>query len=233
MMIKKISSKNVKLKTAKGADKNNITELVFILDRSGSMSGLEKDTIGGFNSMIKKQKKEDGECYVTTVLFDHEIVTLHDRVDLDEIGPMTDRDYSVRGCTALIDAIGTTVKHIEDIHRYQCPGDVPSNTVFVITTDGLENASKEYSADQVRKMIEQHKELGWEFLFIGANIDAVGTAQGFGISADRAVNYHADSQGTEVLYDTVCEAVSSVRASMPLPKSWSKKISEDFNSRKS
>lgn len=232
MMIKKISSKNVKLKAVKSTAKNNTTELVFILDRSGSMAGLEQDTIGGFNSMIRKQKKEDGECYVTTVLFDHEMITLHDRVSLDKIEPMTDRDYSVRGCTALIDAIGTTVRHIEDIHRYQRPEDVPSSTVFIITTDGLENASKEYSAVQVRKMIEQHKESGWEFLFIGANIDAVGTAKGFGISADRAVKYHADSQGTEVLYDTVCAAVSNVRTGMPLQKSWSDKISADFNSRK-
>lgn len=231
-MIKKIKLRNVKVKAGKSADKNNITELVFILDRSGSMAGLEQDTIGGFNSMIKKQKQDEGECYVTTVLFDHEIITLHDRVSLDKIESMTDRDYSVRGCTALIDAIGTTVKHIEDVHRYQRPEDVPSNTVFVITTDGLENASKEYSADQVRKMIGKQKELGWEFLFIGANIDAVGTAAGFGIGADRAVNYRADSQGTEVLYGTVCEAVSSVRASRPLGNSWSKKISEDFESRK-
>ena len=247
MIIKKLDPKNIRIKrndnTGKNIGKtnpkeimstdNSITELVFILDRSGSMAGLEKDTIGGFNSMIEKQKKEPGECYVTTILFDHEILVLHDRVRIADIEPMTDRDYSVRGCTALIDAIGTTVKRIEDIHRYQRPEDVPSSTIFVITTDGLENASKVYSADKVRGMIEEKKKLGWEFLFIGANIDAVGTAKGFGISADRAVNYHADSKGTGVLYEAVCEAVSGVRHKRPLSASWGAKISEDYESRNS
>lgn len=230
MIIKKLSKKNVRLKNT--GNKNNITELVFILDRSGSMAGLEKDTIGGFNSMIEKQKKETGECYVTTVLFDHEILTLHDRQRLSDIEPLTDKDYCVRGCTALIDAIGVTVKRIEDIHRYQRPEDVPQSTMFVITTDGLENASKEYSGDKVRKMIEDKKKDGWEFIFIGANIDAVGTAKSFGIGADRAVNYHADSRGTEVLYGTVCNAVSSVRRRAPLAESWSEDIENDYNSRK-
>ena len=229
-MIKKVNSKNVKVKETK--NENNITELVFILDRSGSMGGLEKDTIGGFNSMIEKQKEQDGKCYVTTVLFDHVIETLHDRISLMDIKPMTDKEYFVRGCTALIDAIGVTIKHIEDIHRYQRPEDVPSNTMFVITTDGLENASKEYSADTVRKMIEQKKELGWEFLFIGANIDAVSTARNFGIGADRAVDYHADSMGTGIMYETVCDAVTSVRAKKPLAPSWSGKIKKDHKSRK-
>jgi uncharacterized protein YegL len=233
MKIKRIHPKIVKVKkTENNVTKNNTTELVFILDRSGSMGGLEQDTIGGFNSLIEKQKQQEGACFVSTILFDHEVSTLHDRVPLAQIHPMTNEDYYVRGCTALIDAIGMTVNHIAEVHRYIRKEDVPAHTMFVITTDGLENASKEYSADGVRKMIEQKKELGWEFLFIGANIDAVGTAESFGISADRAVNYHADSQGTEVLYDTVCAAVSNVRASVPLAASWSKKISEDFESRK-
>lgn len=212
---------------------NNITELVFILDRSGSMSGLESDTIGGFNSLIEKQRKEDGECFVTTVLFDNELETIHDRVKLSEIKPMTDKDYTVRGCTALIDAIGSTIEHIEKIHKYARDEDVPENTMFVITTDGLENASHKYSSDEVKKMIEQRKEAdGWEFLFIGANIDAVETAKHFGIDEDRAVNYHADKKGTSVVYETVARAVGSVRRHKPLASGWSKAISEDFESRK-
>ena len=228
-MLKKINIKNVRLKKTKA--QNDTTELVFILDRSGSMAGLEQDTIGGFNSMLEKQKKEAGECFVTTVLFDHEIMTLHDRLRLADVSGLTDSDYAVRGCTALIDAIGMTVKHIEDVHRYQRPEDVPAHTLFVITTDGLENASREYSADKVRKMIEQKKKDGWEFLFIGANIDAVGTAKGFGIDADRAVNYHADHKGTAVLYDCVSKAVSGVRACAPMKADWCAEIEEDFESR--
>lgn len=233
MFIKKINPKFVKTKkTVKTAPQNQITELVFILDRSGSMGGLEKDTIGGFNSMLEKQKKEAGECYVTTVLFDHEINTLHDRVSLDQVPFMTDSDYTVRGCTALIDAIGTTIKHIESVHRYARPEDVPARTLFVITTDGLENASKEYNAGQVRKMVEEKKRMDWEFLFIGANIDAIGTAKHFGISADRAVNYHADSKGTGVVFGCVSEAVSAARACAPMCADWSREIREDFDSRK-
>ena len=229
MKIRKIDPKNVRIK--KTVTPNDTTELVFILDRSGSMAGLENDTIGGFNSMIEKQKKEKGECYVTTVLFDHEILTLHDRVKLSDVEPMTDRDYAVRGCTALIDAIGTTVKRIEDIHRYARFEDVPAHTLFVITTDGLENASKEYSAAKVKKMIKDKKKAGWEFLFIGANIDAVGTAEGFGISPDRAVNYHADSKGTGVLYACVNKAVNCARAGKRMDADWSREIQEDFESR--
>lgn len=157
--------------------KNNVTELVFILDRSGSMHGLEGDTIGGFNSMIDKQKAQDGECYVSTVLFDDVSEVLHDRVRLSEVPVMTDRDYTVRGCTALIDAIGGAIHHIGNVHKYARPEDVPEQTVFVITTDGQENASHRYKADEVKRMIERQKErYGWEFLFIGANIDAVKTA---------------------------------------------------------
>ena len=211
--------------------KNHLTELVFILDRSGSMAGLEQDTIGGFNSLIAKQKKQDGECYVSTVLFDNVSEVVHDRVKLSEIRPMTEKDYYVRGCTALIDAIGGAVKHIGNIHKYARPEDVPEHTMFVITTDGLENASRKYSSDEVKKMIENKKKDGWEFLFIGANIDSVETARRVGIGADRAVNYHADKQGTAVLYDTVAETVCCMRENRPIGASWSKKISEDFENR--
>ena len=213
--------------------KNNITELVFILDRSGSMSGLESDTIGGFNSLIEKQKQQDGECFVSTILFDNDSEVLHDRVRLAEVPPMTDRDYTVRGCTALLDAIGGAIRHIAHIHKYARPEDVPEHTVFVITTDGMENASRRYDADRVKRMIEHEKEkYGWEFLFLAANIDAVTTAKRFGIAESRAVNYHADRQGTEIIYDTVSEAVCSVRAARPLGASWSARINADYNGRK-
>ncbi len=213
--------------------KNNITELVFILDRSGSMAGLESDTIGGFNSLIEKQRKQDGECYVSTVLFDNVSEVIHDRVKLADIKPMTDKEYFVRGCTALIDAIGGAIHHIGNIHKYARPEDVPEHTMFVITTDGLENASHKYSSDEVKKMVERQKEkYGWEFLFIGANIDSVETAKHFGIGADRAVNYHADKQGTAVLYETVAETVCCMRADAPIDASWGKKINDDYNKRK-
>ena len=213
--------------------KNNITELVFILDRSGSMAGLESDTIGGFNSMIEKQRAQEGECYVSTVLFDHVSEVLHDRVKLAEIQMMTDRDYTVRGCTALIDAIGGAVRHIANIHKYARPEDVPERTMFVIMTDGLENASKRYSSDEVKRMIEHEKsKYGWEFLFIGANIDSVETARRFGIGADRAANYHADQKGTAVVFDAVCETVGKLRQSKPLEPSWNQKINSDYNARK-
>lgn len=212
--------------------KNNITELVFILDRSGSMHGLEKDTIGGFNSMIDKQKNQEGECYVSTVLFDDKSEVIHDRVKLSEISPMTDSDYTVGGCTALIDALGGAIHHIGNIHKYARPEDVPEHTMFIITTDGMENASHIYTSDRVRRMIERQKEkYGWEFLFIGANIDAVETAARYGIGADRAVNYNADSEGTEVVYASVARAVRSVRAKATLDESWSEAIDEDYRRR--
>lgn len=213
--------------------KNNITELVFILDRSGSMSGLEQDTIGGFNAMIEKQKKQDGECYVSTVLFDDASEVLHDRVKLSEIKKMTEDDYYVRGCTALIDAIGGAIHHTGNIHKYARPEDIPAHTMFVITTDGMENASRHYDSATVKKMIErQKKKYGWEFLFIGANIDAVETAARFGIEKERAVNYHADKKGTKVLYETVSQAVCNVRMSQPLADNWSEDIANDFEGRK-
>ena len=212
--------------------KNGITELVFILDRSGSMAGLEGDTIGGFNSMIEKQKKEEGECYVSTVLFDNVSEVLHDRVKLSEIKPMTDKEYTVRGSTALIDAIGGAIHHIGNIHKYIRNEDVPEHTMFVITTDGMENASRKYGSEEVKKMIErQKKEHGWEFLFIGANIDAVETAAKFGIDGDRAVNYNADGIGTHILYDSVSMVVENLRASKPIEPGWSKELNEDYKRR--
>lgn len=213
--------------------KNNITELVFILDRSGSMAGLESDTIGGFNSLIEKQRKQDGECYVSTILFDHVSEVLHDRVKLSEINKLTENDYTVRGATALIDAIGGAIHHIGNVHKYARPEDVPEHTMFVIMTDGMENASRRYSSNKVKRMIEHEKEkYGWEFLFIGANIDSVETARHFGIGADRSVNYHADSQETAVVFETVSETVCNMRANVPLAPSWSDNINKDYNGRK-
>ena len=212
--------------------KNNITELVFILDRSGSMSGLEGDTIGGFNSLIEKQRRQDGECYVSTVLFDNVSEVLHDRVRLSEIRKMTEDDYTVRGCTALIDAIGSAIHHIATIHKYARREDVPEHTMFVIMTDGMENASRKYSSREVKRMIEKEKKkYGWEFLFIGANIDSVETAGHFGIGADRSANYHADGKGTAVVFEAVADTVSCMRKSRPITADWSGKINEDYNSR--
>ena len=212
--------------------KNNITELVFILDRSGSMAGLEGDTIGGFNSMIEKQRRTQGECYVSTVLFDNISEVLYDRVPIDRVKPMTEKDYYVRGCTALIDAIGGAIHHIGNIHKYARPEDVPAHTMFVITTDGMENASRKYSSEKVKKIIEAKKEEGWKFLFIGANIDAVQTAAAFGIEKDRAVNYNADSKGTHILYESVARAVHSIRSCGKVDADWCKDIDSDYKHRK-
>ena len=212
--------------------KKNCTELVFILDRSGSMAGLESDTIGGFNAMIEKQKKTEGECWVSTVLFSSRSKVIHDRLPLEKVPLMTDKEYSVGGSTALLDAIGDAVKHIALIHKYIRAEDVPEHTMFVITTDGMENASHSYSSDEVKKLIEQKKEEGWEFLFLGANIDAVETARKFGIGEDRAVDYHADAEGTALNFAVLSDAVSSVRASAPLGRSWKARIAEDYDKRK-
>ena len=212
--------------------KKNLTEIVFILDRSGSMHGLEADTIGGFNSMIEKQKKETGEALVSTILFDNAAEVIHDRVSLKDIRELTSRDYCVKGCTALLDAVGGAIHHIGNIHKYARPEDVPEHTFFIITTDGMENASRRYSSMEVKKMITRQKEkYGWEFLFLGANIDAVETAAGFGIGADRAVNYRADSQGTQLNYEVLGDAVSAVRQSAPLTAGWKKRIDEDYENR--
>ena len=209
-----------------------MTELVFILDRSGSMSGLERDTIGGFNSMIEKQKKEAGEAVVSTVLFDSDSVVIHDRLPLSKVPRMTEKEYFPRGCTALLDAVGGAIHHIGNVHKYARKEDVPEKTLFVITTDGCENASRRYDYDKVRRMIERQKEkYGWEFLFLGANIDAAGEARRFGISADRAVNYNCDKEGTALNYDVIGEAVCSVRACRPLSADWKKRIDEDVKKR--
>ena len=212
--------------------RKSLTEIVFILDRSGSMSGLEADTIGGFNSMIEKQKKEAGEALISVVLFDSQSDVLYDRVNVQQITPMTDKDYTPCGCTALVDAIGGAIHHIRNIHKYARPEDVPEHTLFVITTDGMENASRRYSSDQVKRMIEhEKKKYGWEFLFLGANIDAVETAQHFGIGADRAVSFMSDHIGTALNYDVVCEAVRTVRCAQPLSSSWKSRIEADVQER--
>jgi uncharacterized protein YegL len=214
--------------------KKDLTELVFILDKSGSMAGLEADTVGGFNSMIERQKKEPGEALVSAVLFSDESAVIYDRVDLSKIEPMTDKQYCVGGCTALIDAIGGAVHHIGSVHKYAREEDRPEHTVFVITTDGMENASHRYSAARVREMVNRQKEkYGWEFLFLGANIDAVETAAHFGIGQDRAVTFRNDGQGQALNYQEVSKAVCSVRMSKPLSASWKEKIEEDFETRKS
>ncbi len=213
--------------------KKNLTELVFILDRSGSMAGLEGDTIGGFNSLIAKQKREAGECLVSTVLFDNESIVLHDRVPLDKIPSMTARDYTVRGCTALLDAMGGAIHHIGNVHKYARAEDVPEHTLFVITTDGMENASRCYTAQQVKQMVQRQKsKYGWEFLFLGANIDAVSTARNFGIGEDRAVTYCSDHAGTRLNYEVLSDAVREVRASRPLERSWKQRIDADLKKRK-
>lgn len=212
--------------------RKDLTELVFIIDRSGSMSGLESDTIGGFNSMIRKQKQAEGEALISTVLFDNESEVLHDHVNVKDIQPMTEHDYTVRGTTALLDAIGGAIHHIGNVHKYARQEDVPEHTMFVITTDGMENASRYYSSEKVKKMIERQKvKYGWEFLFLGANIDAVETASHFGIGADRAVNYNCDSEGTALNYEVVSDAICSVRCSAPLKADWKKRIDEDYKKR--
>ena len=209
-----------------------MTELVFILDRSGSMSGLESDTIGGFNSMIAKQKRQSGEALVSTVLFDNESVIIHDRLPLEKVPPMTEKEYFTRGCTALLDAVGGAIRHIGNIHKYARKEDVPEKKMFIITTDGYENASRRYDYDTVRRMIEHEKEkYGWEFLFLGANIDAAKEAARFGIDADRAVNYKCDKAGTELNYEVMSEAICCVRAAQPLGAGWKRRIDEDVKKR--
>ena len=220
--------------------KENLTELVFILDRSGSMSGLEGDTIGGFNSLITKQQKEVGDALVSTVLFDDGCDVIHDRVKIGDVPRLTEKDYYVRGCTALLDAVGGAIHHIGNIHKYAREEDRPAKTLFVITTDGLENASTKYSFEQIKRMIRRQKEkYHWEFLFLGANMDAVKVAGNLGIDRNRAANYHSDAEGTALNYRVLEEAVSRVRycksAQMDdvfAEGEWKKEIDQDFQERR-
>ena len=210
----------------------HVTELVFILDRSGSMSGLEMDTISGFNSMIAKQRNEAGEALVSTVLFNHEIVVIHDRLSLEKVPFMTQEEYFTRGCTALLDAVGGAIHHIGNIHKYARQEDVPEKTMFIIITDGCENASRSYDYETVRRMIQRQKEkYGWEFLFLGANIDATQEAARFGIDADRAVIYKCDEAGTTLNYEVISEAVRSIRNARTLGADWKRRIDEDVQRR--
>jgi hypothetical protein len=211
---------------------NNLTELVFILDRSGSMSGLESDTIGGYNALLKKQQGEPGEAVVTTVLFDDEYELLHDRININGIQPITDKNYYVRGCTALLDAIGKTIKKIASAQQHTSEEYRAGKVMFVITTDGMENASREFTYGKIKEMVELQKEkYGWEFIFLGANIDAVETAGRFGIAKDRAANYHADKQGTALNFCVVAEAVSEMRSSSRISDDWKEEIDKDFKRR--
>ena len=218
--------------------KKGLTELVFILDRSGSMAGLEKETIGGYNSLIEKQKKNQGEVYVSTVLFDGVSEVLHDRIPLCEIQPMTEDEYYVRGCTALLDALGGAIHHIGNVHKYTKEEDRPEKTLFIITTDGQENSSRRYTYKKVKHMVEKQKEkYGWEFLFLGANIDAIAEAERFGIKANRAVNYECDEEGTAINFKVLSKAVSRVieysydDCEEMLDDSWKEEIEEDYKKR--
>lgn len=214
--------------------KNNITEIVFIIDKSGSMSGFEADTIGGFNSAIEKQKQKDGKVYVSTVLFDNDCEIIHDRIDISEVKPMTRDDYTAGGCTALLDAIGGAIHHIGNVHKYARPEDVPEHTIFIITTDGMENASNRYSAARVKEMIECRREkYNWEFIFLAANIDAVGTAENIGIKRERAVNYNRDCEGIQVTYEAMSEAITAMRCSHTLDAGeWRKNLDKDNKRRR-
>ena len=213
---------------------NNLTEIVFILDRSGSMAGLEDDTIGGFNAFVEKQKKTEGEAVLSAVLFSNDSEVIYDRVNIQKVEPMTDAQYRVGGCTALLDAIGGAVHHIKNVHKYAREEDRPAKTVFVITTDGMENASRAYTYDEVQRMVKHEQEkYGWEFLFLGANMDAIAAARSFGIREDRAVRYKRDRAGTALNYDVVGEAVSRFRfrGSKEIDAGWSAPIEADVKKR--
>lgn len=209
-----------------------MTELVFILDRSGSMAGLEKDTIGGFNSLIDKQLNEPGEALVSTVLFDNYSEVIHDRIPLKDVPHLTEKEYYVRGCTALLDAVGGAIHHIGNIHKYARKEDVPEKTLFIITTDGLENASHMYTYDKVQAMIKRQQEkYGWEFLFLGANIDAAAEARRFGIDESRAANFNCDREGTALNYEVIGETITCVRCGNAIKDNWKERIDQDFKKR--
>ena len=213
--------------------KKNKTELVFILDKSGSMSGLESDTIGGFNAMLKKQQKQEGEATITTVLFDDRYEILHDRLNIQAVRPISEREYFVEGSTALLDAVGKTIQKIVNVQKNSAEEERAEKVMFVIITDGMENASKEYSYRKIKEMIEQQKERwGWEFIFLGANIDSEQTARELGIDREKAVNYHADSQGIGTAYAAAAEAVCSLRSNIKLDKEWRSAADQDFMDRK-
>jgi len=212
--------------------KKGLTELVFILDRSGSMSGLESDTIGGYNAMLEKQKQEPGEAIITTVLFDDSYKLLHDRIHINGILPITDKEYFVRGTTALLDAVGKTINKIVNVQRHTLESEKAEHVMFVITTDGMENASKEFDYEKIRTMIEHQKEkYGWEFIFLGANIDAISQAARFGIDKNRATNYTSDSEGTRLNYQIISETISVMRDNRPISEDWKKPIEEDIKTR--
>lgn len=209
-------------------------EVVFILDRSGSMAGLELDTIGGFNSMLEKQRKEPGDAYVSTILFDDTSEVIHDRLPIHEVPKLTENEYYVRSCTALLDAVGGAISHIANIHKYARQEDIPERTLFIITTDGMENASHRYTYKMVRQMIQEQKEKGWEFIFLGANIDAAQEAERFGIDESMAANYHCDEDGMALNYQVIHEALCKVRKNnLPLTADWKKKIDDDYQNRES
>ena len=212
--------------------KNNATELVFILDRSGSMTGLEKDTIGGFNAMLKKQKEVEGECRITTVLFDNQLNILHDRLDIQAIGSLTEKDYQVGGSTALLDAIGSTINKIGNVQKHSSHEHRASKVLFVIITDGEENSSREFSSQRIKKMIEhQMNKYGWEFIFLGANIDAVETSKMYGIRPDRTQNYHADAKGVNLNFDVMSKTVANFRMNANIDEDWKEQIEKDFEDR--
>lgn len=212
--------------------KKGLTELVFILDKSGSMGGLEADTIGGYNAMLEKQKALEDECCITTVLFDNNYNLLHDRIDIKAVSPITEKEYSVGGSTALIDAIGITINKIGNAQKHTAEDFRAEKVMFVIITDGEENSSREFSSGKVKKMVEKQKvKYKWEFIFLGANIDAVKTAGRYGITPDRAQNYHADSQGIELNFAVMSDAVSEYRLKDSMPANWSEEINKDYKTR--